>query len=595
MKTLLIVESPSKAKKLGAMLGADYVVQASGGHIRDLPKKSDGYDLKTLEPIYELTERGSETVKKYLKPRLDGCDKVLLATDPDREGEAIAWHCAEVLKIKNRERVKFHEITEKAILEAIRNTTPLDNNLVRAQEARRIIDRLVGWMVSSPLSRTINEKASAGRVQSPSMGLVVQRERDINSFVKKQTFGAVLSFEGGWNADWISNNCAIRSDAERAAARRDMKVLEFVEKDEFESPPAAFDTAVMQQAASVSLKLDPEETMKLAQSLFEQGLITYHRTDDTNLSDDAFSMIKEYGAKNNLPVVSTKRKFKSAADAQQAHEAIRPTHFDFDASSLSGDEAKLYALILKRAVCSQLDDVVYSVRRVKLNGGTGIDFSDDFVAVGKVVREKGWRSFGVEAENEDEDAVASNPVPMMSIGDQIKAVDGRVKEIWSKPSARYTKASLVKALKTLGIGRPATYAAAVDGLEKKGYVTLDKKRQLIPSELAGKIFDALSGKFSFIDVCYTKQLESDLDSIADGHKPYGEVVRKHYDVIVRELTALGGVAAPRVAAVAAKGADGKAVKCPKCGKGMVKRGSAKGEFYGCSTFPKCKGTMNIPK
>lgn len=597
MSTLVVVESPSKAKKIASMLGAGYVVQASVGHIRDLPTRENcnGYDEKTLQPMYELTERGRESAK-YLKAKFERCQNVLLATDPDREGEAIAWHVAEVLGIKNRQRVKFHEITNAAVLAAVRNPTPLDDYLVKAQEARRIVDRMVGWLVSGPLSRTINERASAGRVQSPSLGLVVEREREIQNFVRKQSFGAVVSF-GEWSADWVfgqaGQKCEDRAGAETAAAARSFSVLEFVDREEFEAPPAPFDTAVMQQAASVALGFDPEKTMLLAQKLFQgleegHGFITYHRTDDTNLSDDAFQKIQSFAAKKGLAVVAEKRKFKSAAGAQEAHEAIRPTNFEADLSGLSADEKALYGLIHARAVASQMPDVVSSVRRAKLDAG-GLVFS----AVGRVVKNKGWRAFGVAAEVEDEEeAIPANPVPVLAVGDTLTATGGKVVESWSRAPGRYTKASLIKTLKALGIGRPSTYAPSVDGLVKRLYVA-QEKRHLVPTPLAGKIYDALSGKFSFIRVDYTKKLEEDLDAITRGQKRYSEVVRGVLDVLHRELNALGGVAAPRPARVAAVDAKGGAVKCPGCKKPMVVRNGANGPFHGCSGFPKCRGTSPI--
>ena len=599
MSTLVIVESPSKAKKIGKMLGAGYVVQASGGHIRDLPVKDgeNGYDATTLEPVYEVTERGKDSIK-YMKAKLAGCDSVLLATDPDREGEAIGWHVAEVLGIKKRQRVKFHEITDTAIMAAIKSPTPLDVNLVRAQEARRICDRMVGWLVSGPLSRTIGEKASAGRVQSPSLGLVVEREREIAAFVKTQSFGASVSF-GEWTADWVvpgadGQKCFVRGEAERASAARSFSVREFVERDEFEAPPAPFDTALMQQAASVALGFDPEKTMALAQKLFQgleegHGFITYHRTDDTNLSDDAFVMIRAYGERHGLPVVGAKRKFKTASGAQEAHEAIRPTDFDADTSALSADEAALYKLIHTRAVASQMPDVVYSVRRAKLDSD-GMTYS----AVGRALKNKGWRVFGVAAEVEDEEEAPANAMPALAVGDSLRAVDGKVIESWSRAPGRYTKASLVKTLKALGIGRPATYAAAVDGIEKRGYVALDK-RHLVPTPVAGKIYDALTGKFAFIRVDFTRGLEADLDAITEGKKTYTEVVRNMANVLQSELAALGGgvAPAPRAERVMAVDAGGKAVKCPKCKKAMVVRNSAKGPFHGCTGYPTCKGTMAI--
>ena len=598
MTVLVVVESPSKAKKIGAMLGAGFVVQASGGHIRDLPVSNDcnGYDEKTLQPIYELTDRGRESAK-YLKARFAKCGDVLLACDPDREGEAIAWHVAEVLGIKNRRRVKFHEITDAAIRAAVNNPTPLDDFLVKAQEARRIVDRMVGWLVSGPLSRSIGERASAGRVQSPSLGLVVAREREILSFVRTQFFDATVSF-GGWSADWVvpgdeKQKCLVRGDAERAAAARAFVVREFVEREEFEAPPAPFDTAVLQQAASVALGFDPEKTMVIAQKLFQgleegHGFITYHRTDDTNLSDDAFAMIQALGESHGFPVVGQKRKFKSAEGAQEAHEAIRPTDFEADVSGLSADEVALYKLIHVRAVVSQMPDVVYSARRAKLESNDLL-----FVAVGRTLIEQGWRAFGVAAEVEDvEEVVPANAVPLLAVGTSLTSRSGKVTEGWTRSPGRYTKASLVKTLKALGIGRPSTYAPSVDGLVKRGYVT-QEKRHLVPTVVAGKIYDALTGRFSFIRVDYTKKLEEDLDAITQGKKRYSEVVRGAFDLLHRELAALGGAAPARAERVGAVDAQGAAVKCPLCKKPMLLRGGVNGPFHGCSAFPKCRGTSQV--
>jgi len=609
MSTLVVVESPSKAKKIGKMLGPNYVVQASIGHIRDLPTRLGeiGFDATTLKPIYELTESGKKT-SSALKARYEKCDAVLLATDPDREGEAIAWHVAEVLKIpaSKRLRVKFHEITNTAVMAAVRSPAPLETLLVLAQAARRVVDRMVGWLVSGPLSDAIKEKASAGRVQSPSMGLIVEQERAIRAFVSEQFFTASVSFAGGWSADWVvgtgtgdGKKSKVHAEASKAAGCRTFMVLDFVERDEYEAPPAPFDTALMQQAASVALGFDPDRTMAAAQRLFQgleegHGFITYHRTDETNISDEAFSMIQTYASKRRLPVIDHKRTWKAAEGAQEAHEAIRPTDFEVDVGGLlSGDDLALYKLIHRRAVMSQLPDVVHSVRRVMLDGN-GLDYP----AVGRVLKDKGWRGFGEADEVEVDDDTAPekpNPVPYLDTGDELVAVGGQVVDGWTRAPSRYTKAALVKTLKALGIGRPATYSAAVDGLEKRGYVTLNG-RFLVPTAKAEKIYDALKGKFAFIEVGFTRELEEALDAITSGRRSYDEVVRAVFGVLQRELLALGGARAPSpalhtpVKREMAVNAGGEPVICPKCGKGMVLRNGAKGPFYGCSGYPGCKTT-----
>jgi DNA topoisomerase-1 len=602
MTTLVVVESPSKAKKIQKMLGTDYIVQASGGHIRDLPTEEIGYNEKTLEPIYRLTERGKESVK-YLESKQGRCHSVLLATDPDREGEAIAWHVAEVLDVPadKRMRVKFHEITPTAVLQAIKNPTPLDTKLVRAQEARRIIDRQVGWRVSGPLSRAIHERASAGRVQTPSLGLVVEREREITAFIKQQFYGVTIVFPGDpteWTADWTptggpDTKCLNRSEAEQAANIRTYTVLDYKEGEERESPPPPFDTAVLQQAASVTLGFDPEKTMAIAQKLFQgieegHGLITYHRTDDVNLSDEAYQKIQQYAAAHGLPpVVSSKRRWKAGNDAQEAHEAIRPTDFEADLTGLSQDEIALYNLILRRAVASQLPDVVYKARRVKLDGN-GMDFN----GVGRIQIEKGWRAYGevaeAETEGDEDQKTKVNNIPILKIGATLTAVGGRVSESWTRARGRYTKASLIKTLKALGIGRPATYAVAVDGLEKRGYVSLDG-RHLVPNPVAYKIHDALTGKFAFGRVDYTRMLEESLDAIATGKRQYYDVVKAVDAQLTSELATMP---APTVHQPRQPATDtaGQTIKCPKCGKEMVERNGKNGPFYGCTGYPECKGT-----
>jgi DNA topoisomerase-1 len=593
-KILVVVESPSKAKKIGEMLGSNFVVQASGGHIRDLPGKENGWTPETFEPVYEPTERGADSIK-YLKSKAALCGAVLLATDPDREGEAIAFHVAEVLKLKIRQRVKFHEITPAAILKAVQNPEPLLNNLVRAQEARRIIDRLVGWLVSSPLSKMINEKASAGRVQSPAMALVVERERTIKNFQKELRFAVKIQFAGNWFANWDADKCTSKADAEKAASVRTFFVKNYNDEDQTEVPPAPFDTALMQQAASVALKIDPEQTMKIAQSLFEQGLITYHRTDESNLSEDAFLMISEFARANGFATISTRRKFKSAPGAQEAHEAIRPTHFD-QVPNLSGDEKALYDLIFKRAVCCQLADAVYSSRRVKLVDAESKTFS--YSANGRTLKESGWRALGIAAEVEtedEEDELPANPVPKISCDEKISSTEnGKISESFTRPPARFTKAELVKTLKHLGIGRPSTFAPSVDGIEKKGYVKIEKRR-LVPTPLADKIYDALKGKFAFIEVDFTRKLEQDLDAITAGEKSFLEVVKGVHITLSTELKALGITVSDqqKIPAKPAVLATGETVKCPKCGGKMVQRTSSRGFFFGCAKFPKCNGTKSV--
>lgn len=584
-KTLVVVESPAKAKKIAAMLGDSYVVKASYGHIRDLPTKPGemGYEPNTFTPIYELTERAKDTVK-YLKLAMKSCSRVLLATDPDREGEAIAWHIAEVLGVKQRDRIKFNEITEAAIKAAVAKPLPLDIGLVKAQEARRIIDRQVGWLISRPLSNKISERASAGRVQSPALALVVERERSIKAFIREQFFTAVATFDNLWTAVWPNEDelCKDIGKAELAAIKKSFVVTAFEDKAVSEDPPSPFRTSRLIQAASVALSFDPKKTMDVAQRLYQvHGLISYHRTDEANLSDEAYLMIAAYCGKQGLACVSEKRKWKSPEGAQEAHEAIRPTNFDCIVSpELDPDEQALYSLIHTRAVASQMPAAIYSVRTVLLKAD---EFT--FKAEGKVLVTLGWRAIAGHAEDEEDTPTLACSIPFLSIGQTLNASSVQVKEHMTRPAKRYTKASLTNALESLGIGRPATYAAMVDGLTDREYVRVEKKF-LHPEILGEKVYDGLKGSFSFIETDYTKRMEESLDLIVSGKLSYLTVVQNTHTTLLAELSKYGSELGSAVT-------QETGVSCPKCQKQMIRRKGPKGMFYGCSGYPKCNGTKQI--
>jgi DNA topoisomerase-1 len=381
---LMIVESPNKVKKIKAILGNGWDVAASVGHIRDLPPKSLGIAAPDYRLEYEYNEKGKGVVDS-LKPRAARATTVYLATDPDREGEAIAWHLKETLHLKTYQRVTFDAITEQVIQKALRAPRQLDMNLVHAQEARRGADRLVGYQVSPMLSRQTGIAGlSAGRVQTVAVRFVVDRQREIDGFKVTKHFGAEAIFEDGkWTAQWDTSPFLKNKEedkyildpalAEKAAACRDFRVTDAATKPAKHSPPAPFTTATLLQAASVTLNFKPDQTAQLAQKLFEQGLITYHRTDSQNFSAEALSEIREYAQASGLPLPTKARTWKSKDNAQEAHEAIRPTHLQERTAGEDEDQKKLYSLIWNRAVASQLADAEYSVNTLRLEAKQGTE------------------------------------------------------------------------------------------------------------------------------------------------------------------------------------------------------------------------------
>lgn len=585
-KTLLIIESPGKKKKLESILGASYVVHASFGHIRDLPEKELGVAAPDYKPKYVVSDaRSKETIAK-LKKAAEGADRVLLATDPDREGEAIAWHVAQELKIKNPQRVTYQEITDKAVKAAVAAPRALDMNLVHAQEARRVLDRLVGYEVSPALSDKAGLRLSAGRVQSPAVRLVVERERAIRAFKATTHFGAELTF-GAWKATWETKPHRVDGSeylmdqalATAAAAVRDVRVTDFADTQTKKAPPAPFTTSTLQQRAQAALKFKPKKTMEVAQKLYEQGVITYMRTDSPNLSDEACAEIAAYANANGLPLAEKRRKWKAKGNAQEAHEAIRPAHVeDLDAGETE-DEKALYKLIWSRAVASQLADATFAVRTATLVSASPIagDVHATYIGRGRTLTDKGWKALYDEPDDEeDEDNDAANPVPELTIDAGLRAEKGEVLTKTTKAPARYTLATLVKELETNGIGRPATYAAILENITQREYITEDKKGYLSATLTAEKIVDSLVTTFQFIELDYTRDLEGDLDEIAEGKKSYRDVVATAHQQLAGEIGKMG---------------TGETHACPECGKAMRRKSGKNGAFWGCSGYPDCKTTL----
>lgn len=579
MTTLVIVESPTKAKKLPDYLPADYKVMASGGHVRDLDDEKKAGDVVNgingdLSPRYTPTERGADTLKR-LADAVKSADRVILATDPDREGEAIAWHLAQALKLKDADRVTFNEITKAALDKAFDNVRKINMKQVAAQETRRVLDRLVGFRVSPALCNMLDTKASAGRVQTPALRLVVEREREINAFVPTSHFGAGLNM-GGWGLEldtkpFVNEHGYLmdKAIAERAAAIKSVTVTNFEQGTSNQNPPAPFTTSTMQQAASVRLKFNPKKTMDAAQKLFEAGAITYHRTDSPNLSADAFNAIRDLSNTLKLPVLDKQRTWKAKGDAQEAHEAIRPTHFEQETpTGLDADQLALYKLIRTRSLASQLEAASYATRKVtaEADGFT-------YTAQGKTLVTPGFK---VLLENDDTDESQeerANPIPLLAKDEALPVTAGKVLDKKTKAPGRYTQAGLVKKLEDAGVGRPATYAAIMENISQRGYVTIDdKSQQLTPTDLGYSVIDALVNRFAFADIGYTRELESRLDQIEHGNDNYKAVVTYLNERITEELTHLPAGAAP------------KTQPCPKCSGTMYKRKRKKDgkPFWGCA-------------
>lgn len=603
MTTLVIVESPGKIKKLSTILGSDYRVVASVGHVRDLPDKSLGVAPPDFRPTYVATERGKSVLTR-LRTSVKECEHVLLATDPDREGEAIAWHLADALGLARAQRITFTAITPSAVHAALAVPRPIDKARVCAQEARRVLDRLVGYRVSPALSNRAGQKLTAGRVQSPAVRLVVDREREIQAFASTEHYGALLRFTdsaGDWTAEWLTkphlppeqNYILDQAQARRVAGVRDVVVSGFQDAKERRGPKAPFTTSTLQQVAGVRLNFKPKRIMELAQRLYEQGVISYHRTDSPNLSAEAMDDVASYADRVGWPLASPRRQWKAKAGAQEGHEAIRPTSANQVNAGETDDEQALYRLIRSRAIASQLADAEYDVRTAEL--GAVVQALADipalpvtFVARGRTLTAPGWQvvydAAGDEEEAQQQDA--RNPLPALTLGLSLTAVGGELLTKTTKAPARFKLSSLVAELERQGIGRPSTYATILDNITARAYIVEDARGFLSPTGSGEAIRDALVGRFQFADLDYTRALEDELDQIASDTTTYEAVITAAWHQLTTELDGLETVA------VTVTQPD--AIVCPVCGAGQLRRiKGTKGYFWGCSAYREgCKASFD---
>ncbi len=592
MKNLVIVESPTKAKTIQAFLPDSYEVVSSYGHVRDLPKGDLGVNVdEWYEPRYVIPMKARKGVSA-LKKAAAKAGGVILATDEDREGEAIAWHLAELLNLHDIRRIAFHEITKSAIQDALKHPREINMALVDAQQARRVLDRLVGYKLSPFLWKKVAPKLSAGRVQSAALRMIVDREREIRAFYKEAYFTISADF-GTFVASLVRIGSddfpvpGIKNKQEAEAIVRDLEratytVAETEEKEMKRNPLPPFITSTLQQEASRRLHFSSRQTMRLAQTLYERGLITYMRTDSVNLSREALAMAHGWIAKElgSAYVLPTPRVFsKKSRLAQEAHEAIRPTSLVVTPPGLERREAKLYELIWARFVASQLPPAVFMQRRIDVAAEETRTYL--LRASGRTLVFDGY--LRVWKQKFEEQAL-----PTLATGASLTLRHVALDEHETEPPPRYNEASLIKALENAGIGRPSTYASIISVLELRNYVEKDNGRRFVPTEIGELVTQVLTEHFpAIVDIDFTAHMEEDLDHIAEGtsdwrrvvdefYKPFSENLERKYDEVQKQTV----VGEPQKTDVI----------CDKCGKPMVVKTSRFGKFLACTGFPECRNT-----
>lgn len=589
--TLVIVESPAKAKTIEKYLGPGYRVMSSIGHIRDIPKSNkDAVDIEGgFVPRYIISP-GKEMIIKGLQAAAKKADLVLLASDPDREGEAIAWHVAECIKgsNKNLKRVVFHEITETAVKEAITHPRAIDENLKEAQEARRILDRLVGYDLSGLIWKKVRYGLSAGRVQSPALRIVMEREREIRAFVPEDYY--VLTANTTAKKLEIPFLCTVEPK-EQSEADRIKKVGEanawtvasIKESEAKRSPKAPFTTSTLQQVASTRLGFSPSRTMGAAQKLYEAGHITYMRTDSTNMSEVALAQIYALVAKDFGQPYLMPRKYKTKSKgAQEAHEAVRPTNFSKRSIGATGDQKALYDLIWRRTVASQMADATMMRTKMSANIVTSKESIPDFSVSGSQILFPGWLLVDTRARGEDTE------VPKLSVGDPLTLKSVEIEAKQTQPLGRYSEAGLIKELEKRGIGRPSTYASTMKTITDRGYV-IKEGRTLIPTDTGDVVSSFLEENFAqYISDTFTSDMENELDEIALGTRTYVKTLTDFYKPFQKDVAAKENI--PKLTNL---GPGPAGFPCPECDSKMVIKLGKAGTFLSCDRFPDCNGARMI--
>lgn len=570
---LVIVESPTKARTISQFLGKDYVIESSFGHIRDLPKKELGIDVENkFEPKYVIIPRAKKRIKE-LKESAQNADSIILATDEDREGEAIAFHLTHALNLKDPKRIVFHEITKQAIENALKNSRDIDMNLVDAQQTRRILDRLVGYKLSPLLWKKVARGLSAGRVQSVAVRLIVERQQEIDKF-KPEEYWSIeaklqAQFPNEFTAKLIKKDSktipklGIKTKSEAEKIIKDLenteyKVIDVQKKETKKNPLPPFTTSTLQQEASHRLRFSAKKTMIIAQQLYEKGYITYHRTDSVNLSNEFLKQIKNFIEPEYLEI----KKYKSKKGAQEAHEAIRPTQISRKI------EDKLYNLIRQRAIASQMKPAIIDSTSVDIQANNYI-----FRTNGATIKFNGFlKIYPIK--------ISENTLPSLEKNELLKLIKLTHNQHFTKPPAPYSEATLVKILEEYGIGRPSTYAPTLSTIQERNYV-YKRKKHLYPAEIGIIVNNLLVEHFpEIVDIKFTARMEEDLDNIAQGKQEWILTIKEFYEPFAKNLE--------KKYQEIKKLTEQTQEKCSKCGQPLVIRISRYGKFLGCSNYPKCK-------
>ena len=633
---LIIVESPTKANTISKFLDSTYKVESSYGHIRDLPKSKLGVDIENnFEPQYVIPTKARKRVG-FLKKETEKAEKIILATDEDREGEAIAWHLVQALGLNQRskttntsestnknisdhsdkfvgsdriQRIVFHEITKKAIEEALKNPRGIDMNLVNAQQGRRVLDRLVGYKLSPFLWEKIMKRLSAGRVQSVTLRLIVERENEIRNFKPEEyyTIFAILqksqnpksklqitnTFEAAlYKIDGeIIPKLGIKSEKEaneivKNLEKCEFRILKIEKKEALRNPPPPFTTSSLQQTANNRLGYSAKQTMRLAQNLYEKGLITYMRTDSLNLSKQSVMAAKEWIEKNfgKDYAGQAPRFFKTKSRlAQEAHEAIRPTSVNLTIEKLkieNSSEKKFYDLIWRRFVASQLPQAIFDSTRVEIEATSKLQTTNyKLLIIGSSLRFDGFLKIWPQKFEEKE-------LPELEENELLKLIEVKPFQHFTEPPPRYNEASLVKTLEKYGIGRPSTYAPIISVIQNRNYVIKNESRQFTPTEIGEAVNKLLVTHFSeIVDIDFTAKIEEELDEIAEGKTDWRKVIKEFYEPFIKNLEAKIDVVEK------VKLTEEKTDKvCDLCGKPMIVKYGRFGKFLACSGFPECKNT-----
>ncbi|MEA5085212.1 MAG: type I DNA topoisomerase [Lachnospiraceae bacterium] len=601
-KNLVIVESPAKAKTIKKFLGNNYKIEASMGHIRDLPKSQLGVDIENdFEPKY-ITIRGKGDLLAKLKKEIKTADKVYLATDPDREGEAISWHLIHALKLEDvsYSRITFNEITKTAVKKSIKEAREIDMDLVNAQQARRVLDRVVGYSISSLLWNKVKKGLSAGRVQSVTLRLICDREEEINSFIPEEYWTIDVNLVGKGKTEFSAKFYGTEGKkTELKAEDQVMEIVNTIEKAEFKiseikkgtrikKPLPPFITSTLQQEASKYLNLTAQKTMMIAQQLYEgvdikgegtMGLVSYIRTDSVRISDDAYNDIKNFVSENYGDEFNSKERiiYKSRNKAQDAHEAIRPTYTDKTPDSIKGslsrEQYKLYKLIWERTVASQMASAEYETQHISI-----LADKYTFKSSGSVLKFKGFLEVYDKVEEENE----SNRMPSLNEGEVVTVKEIEPLQHFTQPPARFTDASLIKTLEEIGVGRPSTYAPTIATILARNYVIKEKK-MFYPTELGEVITDIMKNYFAnIVNIDFTAQMEDDLDCVEEGSIEWKDIIRRFYPVFEHDMKN----AEDKLSKIEIKD-EVTDVICEKCGRNMVIKYGRYGKFLACPGFPEC--------